>query len=74
MVKTIEPFPLYDSKVLSNPHKNTISPVDCCKNNLSKSSCADQNVVYDKISHSYDRTASYTIYLVFFRKKIKYRY
>ena len=67
MVKTIEPFPLYDSKVLSNPHKNTISPVDCCKNNLSKSSFADQNVVYDKISHSYDCTTSYPIDSVVFK-------
>ena len=67
MVNTIKPFPLDDAKELSNQHYNTRSPVDCCKNDLSTSSCADQNVVYDKISNSYDRTTSYTIYLVVFQ-------
>ena len=67
MVNTIKPFPLGDAKELSNQHYNTRSPVDCCKNDLSTSSCADQNFVYDKISNSCDRTASYTIDLVFFK-------
>ena len=69
MVNIIKPFPLDYAKALSNPHTNKISPADCCKNNLSKSSCEDQNVVYDKISNSYNRTASYTIELVLFQRR-----
>ena len=67
MVNSIKPFPLDDTKAQYNPHNNKRPPVDCCKNDLSTSSCADQNFVYDKISNSCDRTASYTIDLVFFK-------
>ena len=54
-------------KSLYNTHNNEISSVYRIKNNSSTLSCEDQNVVSDKIIHSYNCTTSYTIYLVYFQ-------
>ena len=56
VVNSIQPFTLAVTEVLSNPNSNPIPPVDCYRNNSSTSSCADQDVVSDEISHSYYRT------------------
>ena len=66
-VKSIKPFTLADTKALSDPHKNTSSLVNCCKTTSSTSSCADQNLIFDKISHLYDYTEFHPIYSVVFK-------
>ena len=53
-------------KSLSNPHNNPIPPVDFYRTNLSTFSRADQYLVSDEISHSYDRTTSHPKHSVFF--------
>ena len=57
-INSINPLPLDDVKVLYNPHNNPRQSLYFCKANSSTYFCADGNVIYDKISHSYDRTTS----------------
>ena len=66
VVNSIQTLPLLVGKSISNPH-NISPPVDFYRINLSTSSCADQNVVSDGISHSYDCTSSYPTYSVVFQ-------
>ena len=56
VVNSIKPLPLPTAKALLNIHNNPRPPVDCYRNNLTKSSRADQDVVSDEIIHLYDRT------------------
>ena len=67
-IKSITPFPLDDAKSISNPDNNKKVLVHWYKNNPSTSSCADQNVVSDKISQLYHRITSYPIDSYYFKK------
>ena len=55
VVNCIRSFPLTITNALSNTHNNSRPKVGCFATNLSKSSCADQDVVSDE----YYRTTSY---------------
>ena len=59
VVNSIQPLSLSIEKTPSNPHKNTIPPVDFYKTNLLASSCANKDVVYNASNISYDCTTSY---------------
>ena len=48
-------------------HNNQIPQVDCCVNTLLEYSNAEQDVVSDETSHSYDCTTSYHTYSVVFK-------
>ena len=62
VVNSIHTLPFTITNALSNTHNNQVKQVNCFATNLSTSSHADQDVVYDEISYSYDRTTSYTTY------------
>ena len=51
---------------ISNTHNNQRPQVDIFATNLSTSSRADQDVVFDEISDSYERTTLYPTDLVVF--------
>ena len=71
VVNIIRHFLLDASKALSNTRNYKRSSVDIFRNTSSTSSCVEQNIVTDKISHSYDCKASYTIYSRFFQCRKK---
>ena len=68
VVNSIQPLTFPITNTLSNKHSNLIPQVDSFATNLSTSSCADQYVVSDKISYSYDCTTSYPTDSVFFKE------
>ena len=59
VVNSIQPLPLPITNTISNKHNNKGPQVDCFATNLSTSSRAYQDVVFDEISYSCDRTTSY---------------
>ena len=59
VVKSIHTLLLPIKNTLSNTYNNPIPQVDCYKTNLLTYSHADQDVVSDEISYSYDCTKSY---------------
>ena len=56
VVNNIQILLLPITNEISNTHNNQIPQVVCFETNLSKASRADQDVVSDGISYSYDRT------------------
>ena len=68
VVNSTQTLPFLIVKALSNTLNNPIPPFDCYRTKLSTSYRADQAVVYNEISHSYDCITSYPKDSVFFKE------
>ena len=62
VVNSVQPLHLPITNSLSNKYNNQGTQVDMFATNLSTSYCADQDVVSDEISYSYECITSYRTY------------